>query len=602
MPAFRFVLVLLTLAVFARSVSAQTTYWLPTIESTATEKMYKYGTKLPDAVGAWLAQKGKKATRRTDGGERSFIEATVDWDTKGQSNPMGGMISLHVPNGYGYGWMPFSSELKGNTAVAAAFDAAIVGDHNTWRVADLFVLVSQGNSNPNVTLRVPISQEDQIRARMRALAESTVQGQFYPNDVQIPANLDAMRREIIALGNLGRHDPNYRRGNKYANDLTKEYATTDQGQERIFRNNQTPPYFNDLVLHPKLNEACQFMAEYYARTNGNAQMPKGRKHDAPGATWKGAKMDTFGDRLKYFAPGVGSAGEGLAGAGGADSAPTTWMTTETHYRPWFNIGHDVKSMGIGAARTKDGWYFCKAGGTELPGGAVQPVSPPVTQRQTGAPATSSSSPAPSSNGFPLRPGTKIEQNRKYLSQSGKHYLVFQPDGNLVVYTAANQFVWGLNTVTAKFNEAKTVTLQPDGNLVVHGPNRAYIWSALNSNPDPGAFLTLTDDGALVLMSGRTNAPMWFSKQPKPTAATRQPLKVQSGRQYAQPRGDKGFLYVKLTHVPDAERQYRYDACPVPGEDTMWDTAPRVITVADALAQKLTPLNKPCDVNQAPMAQ
>ena len=57
------------------------------------------------------------------------------------------------------------------------------------------------------------------------------------------------------------------------------------------------------------------MAEYYARTNGNANMPKGRKHDASGVKWQGAKMGGLGDRLKHFAPGVGSAGEGLAGAG-----------------------------------------------------------------------------------------------------------------------------------------------------------------------------------------------------------------------------------------------------------------------------------------------
>ena len=127
---------------------------------------------------------------------------------------------------------------------------------------------------------------------------------------------------------------------------------------------------------------------------------------------------------------------------------------------------------------------------------MQPV--PAAQPVTGA-------------GFPLRAGTVLIQSRKYPSESGKHYLVFQPDGNLVIYTAANQFVWGLNTVAPKFNEAKSVALKADGNLVVNGSNRTYIWSALTREPDPSASLTLSPEGVLHLVSGKSGAVLWSSR-------------------------------------------------------------------------------------------
>jgi hypothetical protein len=260
-------------------------------------------------------------------------------------------------------------------------------------------------------------------------------------------------------------------------------------------------------LHPKLNEACQFMAEYYARTNGNAQMPSGKKHDAPGEKWKGAKMDTFGDRLQYFAPGVGSAGEGLAGAGEADTAPTGWMTSETHYRPWFNIGADVKSMGIGAARTDVGWYFCKIGGTDLPGAGVQPV----LQREASDQKTADE---PVWIASVLAPGSAMNVKQKYYSENKQYYAIFQPDGNFGVSTKDDGYVWDIVT---KGNvgtplSAKILRLQTDGNLVFAGSNGTYIWgmdkiirparnSTLNLS-NSGELLLLAPDGAVLWRSGR----------------------------------------------------------------------------------------------------
>ncbi len=139
-------------------------------------------------------------------------------------------------------------------------------------------------------------------------------------------------------------------------------------------------------------------------------------------------------------------------------------------------------------------------------GAPPPASPPPTQSVQG-----NGPKAPVGGRFPLRAGTTIAQNRKYRSESGNHYLVFQPDGNLVVYDASDRYVWGLQSVTPKYNQVKIAEVQPDGNLAVYGANRAYVWSALTRDPDPTSYLTLTPQGVLRLVSGKTGATLWASR-------------------------------------------------------------------------------------------
>lgn len=77
----------------------------------------------------------------------------------------------------------------------------------------------------------------------------------------------------------------------------------------------------------------------------------------------------------------------------------------------------------------------------------------------------------------IRP-TNLEKNVKYLSQSGKQYLLFQNDGNLVVMTVANQKVWGLNEVFNNFNQVKSIQLQDDGNFVAKNVSSGFLLPAL----------------------------------------------------------------------------------------------------------------------------
>ena len=50
-------------------------------------------------------------------------------------------------------------------------------------------------------------------------------------------------------------------------------------------------------------------------------------------------------------------GEGTANGISVAIFPGNWMKSETHYSLWFNIGHDIRQIGIGLAQDAKGvWY------------------------------------------------------------------------------------------------------------------------------------------------------------------------------------------------------------------------------------------------------
>ncbi len=110
--------------------------------------------------------------------------------------------------------------------------------------------------------------------------------------------------------------------------------------------------------------------------------------------------------------------------------------------------------------------------------------------------------------MPLAPRQSLVKDRKYFASSGAHYLVLQPDGNLVVYNSANKKVWGLDQAVPNV-KAAAMKVEPDGNFVAYGPGNKYLWSAVTKNPDPRAWVDLTPSGALQLVSDRQGV-MWSS--------------------------------------------------------------------------------------------
>jgi hypothetical protein len=346
--------------------SAGPTYWLPTVQRTPTITNYTYNVRVPDYMVPWILQQterggGQTVAKPINGKSYTFVQQGLTWDTNGSSPARTGQIRIDNLRERGRSnlWKS-DSKLKDDRAVIGALDsAALPNPSSPWREVDLLVLRSDGVQPPNLRFSEAVPLVDQVKANQLKLAEQTRAGSYFP-DMQVPVNLAAFRNGMLKLGNLGRNNPDYRKGNQYASDFRGENAVTNKGREKIYKNNPAPPYFKELTLDPKLNEACQFQAEYQA-TIGRST------HDGP-TNYNGVNLSTFSLRLKHFAPNVGTAGEGAGGPASAFDYPESWMKSETHYRPWFSIGADVRTVGLGAAKGRDGkWYFCMIGGTVPPG-------------------------------------------------------------------------------------------------------------------------------------------------------------------------------------------------------------------------------------------
>ena len=91
------------------------------------------------------------------------------------------------------------------------------------------------------------------------------------------------------------------------------------------------------------------------------------------------------------------------------------------------------------------------------------------------------------------------------SPAGRYHLVFQGDGNLVLYDAGNGGVayWASNTGGGG---ATLFTLQPDGNVVLAGPH-GTVWAMASGHQVAGSWLVLQDDGNLVLYAP-SGEPVW----------------------------------------------------------------------------------------------
>jgi fibro-slime domain-containing protein len=127
----------------------------------------------------------------------------------------------------------------------------------------------------------------------------------------------------------------------------------------------------------------------------------------------------------------------------------------------------------------------------------------------------------------LAPGEHAERNREYLSPNGEFFLIFQDDGNLVIYrTAGRQFVWGLNLVPdLQLGAIDHVMMSQEGDLVATDNQWASLWAAPTAGAVPGSYALLTDGGTVeVRRPDGTLA--WSSDGRQPE----EPLEVVSGEE------------------------------------------------------------------------
>jgi hypothetical protein len=85
---------------------------------------------------------------------------------------------------------------------------------------------------------------------------------------------------------------------------------------------------------------------------------------------------------------------------------------------------------------------------------------------------------------------------KKWTTCNKYNLIFQNDGNLVLYNPSSNPIWATGTE----GKAARMSVQADGNVVLYDFSNQVIW-ATNTNGNPGAFLSLQNDGNLVVYTG-----------------------------------------------------------------------------------------------------
>jgi hypothetical protein len=246
--------------------------------------------------------------------------------------------------------------------------------------------------------------------QMSALIKETKAGTYY-DTAQVPKDLDGYRSLALAVGNLGRRDPDYRKkhGEKAATDLSGATAVTPKDPvkgptedltETIYKNQETPPYFKDLVFNDELNKAAQFQAEYLASTSTFG-------HDGPDS-FDGDSMKTPGDRIKHFRYTGVPGGEITGGSPDPTLYPEEWMRSDTHFRGWFNIGVELREIGFGIAKGEDGWWRICVVGNGSPAAAAarkseRRGSPPPPKKSPPPPTKQASPPPPPKKVIPLLP-------------------------------------------------------------------------------------------------------------------------------------------------------------------------------------------------------
>ncbi|MCO8166851.1 putidacin L1 family lectin-like bacteriocin [Pseudomonas sp. 21LCFQ02] len=99
--------------------------------------------------------------------------------------------------------------------------------------------------------------------------------------------------------------------------------------------------------------------------------------------------------------------------------------------------------------------------------------------------------------------------------AGAYQLIFQADGNLVVYDQSMTAVWHSHT----FNSGATqAVMQADGNFVLYNAAGEAVWNT-GTYGNPGAYAQLQANGAFVIVK---NTPVWarFGWQPTPVRPPR----------------------------------------------------------------------------------
>lgn len=177
---------------------------------------------------------------------------------------------------------------------------------------------------PDATAAAPLHAQSNVEVLSNLSSKASLTG----NEV------DQARNAMLAINNEARANPEYRKTQK-----CKTFLKLPAG---------LPP----LVLDDACNKAAQEQAEYQASRQQLTHDNLNYGND-------------FGKRLAKH--GIGGALEACGMSTSLASYPISWMKSETHHRPTWNLGgneadapYPVRKAGYGAAKGRDGKWYCTA--------------------------------------------------------------------------------------------------------------------------------------------------------------------------------------------------------------------------------------------------
>lgn len=89
----------------------------------------------------------------------------------------------------------------------------------------------------------------------------------------------------------------------------------------------------------------------------------------------------------------------------------------------------------------------------------------------------------------------LVRGKKYWSKSKNNYLIFEQNGNLLVYNKSDQPLWQLKNTGTDTSRIDRITVQTDGNFAAYTQDDLYIWSALHDAPPEGTYIYLNSEGS-----------------------------------------------------------------------------------------------------------
>jgi hypothetical protein len=187
-------------------------YWLGRPDGTE----YVFDTPLPpDFAAKVIAADAKQFVidktprefppQNVDGTAYSFVKTQIAYDKPQFDKGELGLIG--VDGTRGADWIDAHLNSAVGEPLAKQLSAPKAGE---WKSDDMVILISSNAETP--ALRMPIPATTLAKIKMKELGQQTQAGRYYPT-VKAPADLDGFRAQMLAYGNAGRSDPDFRKVN-----------------------------------------------------------------------------------------------------------------------------------------------------------------------------------------------------------------------------------------------------------------------------------------------------------------------------------------------------------------------------------------------------